>query len=143
MSNTADNIRKKLEKKKAPKSSSEELLDTINEASTLLVKKFLANVQSGSIELTDVPDLVRVISMAGDLNSWSNGNTGGTGAPPAVSLKQSEILDRALTPKTEIVDGEEKEVIDLSELEALPDEDIEKLLREREIGYNQENEATF
>lgn len=143
MSNTADRIRKQLEKKKAPKSSSEELLDTINDASALLVKKFLANVQAGSVELNDVPDLVRVISMAGELNSWSNSGTGGAGAPPAISLRQSDILDQTLSSSKEIIDGEETDVIDLSEVESLSNDDVEKLLREREVGYNQENEATF
>lgn len=143
MSNTADRIRKQLERKKAPKSSSEELLDTINDMSTLLVKKFLANVQAGSVELNDIPDLVRVISMAGELNSWSNNSNSGTGAPPAISLKQADILEQTLPSKVETVDGEPKDVVDLAELEALSDSDIEALLNAREIGYNQENEATF
>lgn len=142
MSSTADNIRRQLERKKDTKSSEEELLDSINDASNLLIKKFLANVQAGSIEMTEVTDLVRIISMASDVNNWSTG-TGATGAPPAISLKQADILDRTLNTKKEMVDGEEVDVVDLSELEAMSNEDLEAMLREREISYNQENEATF
>lgn len=142
MSSTASNIRKQLDRKKESKTSSEELLDNINDASSLLVKKFLANVQAGSVEMTDITDLVRVISMASDINSWSTG-TGGAGAPPSISLRQGDILDKMLEVTTEVVEGEEVDVIDLSKLETMDNETVESLLVEREITYNQENEATF
>lgn len=142
MSSTADNIRRQLERKKETKTSEEELLDAINDASGLLVKKFLSNVQAGSVEMTDVTDLVRVISMASDINKWSTG-TGATGAPPAISLKQADILERTLSTTKEIVDGEEVDVVNLTDIEAMSNEQLEAMLQEREISYNQENEATF
>lgn len=143
MSSIADNLRRNLERQKSPKTSEEELLDTINDASRLLVNRFLANVQAGAVELTDVPDLVRVISLASELNGWRSGENGGTGAPPPISIKQSEIFDKTLQTNKQVIDGEEKDVIDLNELEALSDTNIEEMMREREITYNQENEATF
>lgn len=142
MPKITDNIRRNIGRKKEQKSSSDELKDTINDATNLLLKKFLVNVQSGEVELNDVPDLVRVISLANDVNQWNtDGATGG--APPEISLRQLELLNEGLPTSKDNINGEDIDVIDLDKLEEMTDSDIENLLAEREITYNQENEVTF
>lgn len=143
MSNTADKLRQGLEKKKAPRTSEEALIDDINDVSSLLVKRFLANVKAGGVELNDVTDLVRVISLASEINNWNVGGSEGTGAPPAISTGQLDVFERTLNVTKQTVDGKEENVIDLNEIEALTDDQIVALMQEREILHNQENEATF
>lgn len=143
MSSIADNIRRNIERQRQTKTSEEELLDAVNDTSRLLVNKFLANVQAGAVELTDVTDLVRVINLASEINGWRSGEHGGSGTLPAISIKQADILDNTIQTTKTVIDGEEKDVIDLNSLESLTDDSIHKMLQEREITYNQENEATF
>ena len=67
----------------------------------------------------------------------------GTGQLPALSATQKDIIADKVSTENATIDGEEEEVVSLEELAKLSDEEIDKMLLDKEIQMNKENEVTF
>lgn len=143
MGNITDNIRKNLKEKKQMESNPEETTkNKFNEATNILLNQFIQNINSGRVELNSVGDFTRVVSIAGEINEWSSSNGAG-GAPPEITQNQSKLLDDTFQAEVETVDGEDQELVDLHQVANLPKEQMDKLLLDREVAYNKDNEKTF
>lgn len=137
----ADRLKEDVSKKKIEQSSEETLRNTFNEASSKLINQFMADVLSGSIKIDDVGDLSRLFQIYMSVNDI-NENQGAGGTLPELSSGQKELFGSHIeTTKTENEDGEEEETINLSDLEGLEDDSIDKMLQDRELEMNKENEG--
>lgn len=139
----ADRLRDSKEKKKLNRTTEETLRDTFNEASTTLINQFMAQVISGSIQIDDVADLTRLFQIYLQINNINQGVGDGNGTLPSLPNGQKEIISSVLETEKVSIDGEVEEVISLEELAKLSDEEVDKMLAQKEIQMNQENEATF
>ena len=103
----------------------------------------MAKVMAGSIDIDDVGDLTRLFQIYMQINNINAGMQEGTGQLPALSATQKDIIADKVSTEKATIDGEEEEVVSLEELAKLSDEEIDKMLLDKEIQMNKENEATF
>jgi len=137
----ADRLKEGVSKKKIEQSSEETLRNTFNEASSKLINQFMADVLSGSIKIDDVGDLSRLFQIYMSVNDI-NEKQGAGGTLPELSSGQKELFGNHIEiTKTENEDGEEEETVNLSDLEGLEDDSIDKMLQDRELEMNKENEG--
>ncbi|QPI18394.1 hypothetical protein [Enterococcus phage EFGrNG] len=139
----ADRIKENAEQKKMERTSEQRLRDTFNNASLTLINQFMAKVMAGSIDIDDVGDLTRLFQIYMQINNINAGMQEGTGQLPALSATQKDIIADKVSTEKATIDGEEEEVVSLEELAKLSDEEIDKMLLDKEIQMNKENEATF
>lgn len=140
-----DRIEEGLEKRKKQKnaSSEERLRDTFNEASEMLINRFMGEVLSGSRELESTADLARLFNIYMQVNDLNTGDSMGDGMLPEISPSKLNIIEETMPTSKTIVDGEEETVIDLNEVAELSAEDIAKMLMDTEEEMNKQNEGTF
>lgn len=130
-------------KKKLERTSEEQLRDTFNEASTTLINQYMAKVQAGAIEISDVGDLTRLFQIYMQINKIDSMAGEGNGTLPALPSGQKEVISSYIETSKADINGEEEEVISLVDLAGMDEETIDKMLVEKEIQMNKENEATF
>lgn len=139
----ADRMKDREKEINRKKTSEENLRDTFNDSAKTLIMQFMAEVKSGSIQIDDVADLSRlfqIYSQVNDLNELGSGQ----GSFPQLSTGQRKIMNESMETKTrENNDGEEEEVVSLESLEDMTDEQIDEMLKSREVEMNKENEASF
>lgn len=63
-----ERLEENTKKKKLERTSEEKLRDTFNEASTTLINQYMAKVQAGAIEISDVGDLTRLFQIYMQIN---------------------------------------------------------------------------
>lgn len=139
----ADRLRENQHKRKLERSSEEILRDTFNEASTTLINQFMAQVLAGSIQIDDVADLTRLFQIYMQINNINQGVGDGQGTLPSLPVGQKNIIESVIETRKETVSGEVEDIISLDELAELTDEQVDKMLEQKEIQMNQENEGTF
>ena len=139
----ADRLRENQHKKKVERTSEEILRDTFNEASTTLINQFMAQVLAGSIHIDDVADLTRLFQIYMQINNINQGIGDGQGTLPSLPMGQKDIIESVIETNKAVIAGEEEDVISLSDLAELTDEQVDKMLEQKEVQMNQENEATF
>lgn len=134
-------LREELDKKKRDKDSKSAMADKFNAASTVLINKFMAEVTAGNIELDGVTDLMRLFQIYTQVNEIKLGEEEGMGQLPALTQAQHDTMDAIVSVRGT---GEEDDTsyVDMDELEKLTSEDINKLMAQREITMNKENEST-
>lgn len=139
----ADRMKDREKEINQKKTSEENLRDTFNDSAKTLIMQFMAEVKSGSIQIDDVADLSRlfqIYSQVNDLNELGSGQ----GSLPQLSPGQRKIMNESMETKTrENNDGEEEEVVSLESLENMADEQIDEMLKSREVEMNKENEESF
>lgn len=139
----ADRLREDDKDRKENRTSDEKLRDTFNETSNYLIKKFLAEAQSGAIAITDVADITRLFQIYLQVNQINDMASAGSGSLPALSSGQKDLIAQSLETTKVESNGVEEEVISLADIEAMDDEELDGLLKERELLMNQENEKAF
>lgn len=138
-----DRLQANAQKKKAEQTAEERLRDSFNEASTTLINQFMARVTAGAIEISDVGDLTRLFQIYMQINKIDSMAGEGNGTLPALSSGQKDIIADNMETMTTEINGEEEEVISLEDLAKLDSDTIDKMLLDKEIQMNKENEATF
>lgn len=138
-----ERLEENAKKKKLERTSEEKLRDTFNEASTTLINQYMAKVQAGAIEISDVGDLTRLFQIYMQINKIDSMAGEGNGTLPALPSGQKEVISSYIETSKADINGEEEEVISLVDLAGMDEETIDKLLVEKEIQMNKENEATF
>ena len=139
----ANSLRDNLDRAKKKKSAKEDLIEGFNDASITLIKQFIANVNSGTIQIDDTADLMRLFNIYTQVNDIQSGAASGNGAPPALSRTRKEVMEDMIPSDRQVVNGEEEDIIDLDALIAMSAEDIQQLMTKREVEVNRENEAAF
>lgn len=138
-----ERLEENAKKKKLERTSEEKLRDTFNEASTTLINQYMAKVQAGAIEISDVGDLTRLFQIYMQINKIDSMAGEGNGTLPSLPSGQKEIISSYIETSKADINGEEEEVISLVDLAGMDEETIDKMLVEKEIQMNKENEATF
>lgn len=138
-----ERLEENTKKKKLERTSEEKLRDTFNEASTTLINQYMAKVQAGAIEISDVGDLTRLFQIYMQINKIDSMAGEGNGTLPALPSGQKEVISSYIETSKADINGEEEEVISLVDLAGMDEETIDKMLVEKEIQMNKENEATF
>lgn len=138
-----ERLEENAKKKKLERTSEEKLRDTFNEASTTLINQYMAKVQAGAIEISDVGDLTRLFQIYMQINKIDSMAGEGNGTLPALPSGQKEVISSYIETSKADINGEEEEVISLVDLAGMDEETIDKMLVEKEIQMNKENEATF
>lgn len=139
----AERLAENARRKKIERTSEEKLRDTFNDASTTLINQFMAKVMAGAIQIDDVGDLTRLFSIYMQINQIDAMSGDGNGTLPALSSGQKDIISETIETESTEVNGEEQEVISLVDLAGMDDKTIDKMLLEKEVEMNKENEATF
>jgi len=135
----ADNIRKKMQKKKGMSSESE-VRELLNDSLSLSLLKFIQRLQSGDIPIDNMADLTRVYGMYKEINGITEAMEGkmGQSALPEINMKQDKALEETIQDGKITADEEGRlDVMDLST------EDVAKLLHQFDMAQNKENESAF
>ena len=145
MASVSDELRAKLAISKSNKSQKDGIADAFNGVTLKLIKKFIAEVDAGSVVLEDISDLNRLFQMymaINDLNSAENGNgTLPTMVPSQKGVFETEGLVKTVKAFNE--DEEDQEFIDLEALSKMDASDIQKMMIRREEQVNNDNEGAF
>lgn len=139
----ADEIRERVAKQKKERNSKDELANAFNNVSLTLLNRFIANVQSGTVEIDNVTDVARLFGIYKEINDIQTGEEG-TGVLPSMSPTQKKLFEEhqvLVTKESENEDEPLEEYIDLEALSNMSSGDIERMLTERETEVNNENEA--
>lgn len=135
-------MRDQLEKSKNKTNSKDQLVDSFNDATLMLIKQFIGNVQSGAVSIDDTADVMRLFQIFEKINDIQTGDNG-TGTLPAMTGVQKELMEDVVKTEKKIINGEEEDVVDLEELSKLSVEDITKMMNQREVQVNRDNEGMF
>lgn len=140
----SDNVRSKMERKKKDITSEEILRENFNEGSLRLINRFMKDIDSGAVRLESISDFSRLFQIYAEVNNISDLGGEGSGTLPALPSQEREVIADALPIHTES-DGENGtvEFVDLEALTDMTEEDIQKLLVQKEIDLNKRNEETF
>lgn len=145
MASVSEELRAKLASAKSNKSQKDGIADAFNGVTLKLIKKFIAEVDAGSVVLEDISDLNRLFQMymaINDLNSAENGN----GTLPTMVPSQKGVFETEGLVKTvkAFNEGEEdQEFIDLEALAQMDSTDIQNMMIRREEQVNLDNEGAF
>jgi hypothetical protein len=136
----ADNIKNKIQKKKAEFSSEAELRDLINEAASKAMKQFIQRMSSGEIPIDNMSDFMRVVGVYKEINGISEAMEGQTtgGALPEISMKQDKVFED--TVRDGKIDVDEEGLLDVTDMSS---EEVAELLRQMDIAQNKANEGSF
>lgn len=139
----SDSIRDNVNKKKGKKDPKEEVRNGFNHVTLKLLKRFIEDVENGTIQVSDIADVMRLYNMYLNINDLANGDEG-TGKLPSLPREQLKLLEDSVTVnKATSEDGEDEVFINEAEFMTKSAEEIQKLLTEREISINNENERMF
>lgn len=139
----AEDLKSRVNQQKKDRSQKDELAGAFNGVSLKLIKQFIANVDSGAVQIDDVADLNRLVNIYFQINDIGTGEEG-TGTLPSMAPTQKKLFeDKGMVVKNEALgeDEEDEEYVDLGTLSEMTSEDLEKMLTERETQVNNENEA--
>ncbi|AMB18621.1 terminase small subunit [Bacillus phage Eldridge] len=136
----ADNIRKKLEQRKAGFSSETEVRDAFNTAASKSLQKFLQRIDTGEIPIDNMSDFVRLLGAYKEINDISGALEGSAGQSmlPEINMKQDKVVDETIASGKMIADEE-----GLINTDDMSEEDMAELLRKLDIAQNQLNEGSF
>lgn len=136
----ADQIRDRMQQKKASlEDTKKETISNFNNTAQTLTKAFFQKVQNGEVEITDVNEFQRIFSMFLQINELENG-TDGNGVLPQLSVSQNRALDQNLEFES---DDEGEQYIVESSIEDLSEEDLLKMIAQKEEAMNEDNYKQF
>lgn len=136
----AEQARRRIEKEKENKNSKDRLADKFNETAMLLIDEFMNEVVSGNIRVDDTADLMRLFQIYHDINEIQSGVGEGSGSLPELSQRQSKHLKTYLeTTEVETPEGVHEDIVDPESLMNMSEEDVQEMIKEREIEMNQDN----
>jgi len=136
----AENIRKKLEQRKAGFSSETEVRDAFNTAASKSLQKFLQRIDTGEIPIDNMSDFVRLLGAYKEINDISGAleGTAGQSMLPEINMKEDKVVEDAIA-EGKLVSDEEG----LLSTDDMTEEDMAELLRQLDIAQNQKNEGAF
>ena len=136
----ADQIRDRMQQKKASlEDTKKETISNFNNTAQTLTKAFFQKVQNGEVEITDVNEFQRVFAMFLQINELENG-TDGNGVLPQLSVSQNRALDQNLEFES---DDEGEQYIVESSIEDLSEEELMKMIAQKEEAMNEDNYKQF
>lgn len=136
----ADQIRDRMQQKKASlEDTKKETLSNFNNTAQTLTKAFFQKVQNGEVEITDVNEFQRIFAMFLQINELENG-TDGNGVLPQLSVSQNRALDQNLEFES---DDEGEQYLVESSIEDLSEEDLMKMIAQKEEAMNEDNYKQF
>lgn len=145
MTSISDELRTKLATAKSNRSQKDGIADAFNGVTLKLIKKFIAEVDAGSVQLEDISDLNRLFQMYMAINDLNNAETGNgmlpTMAPTQKGVFETEGLVKTVKAFNE--DEEDQEFIDLEALSKMDATDIQNMMIRREEQVNNDNEGAF
>lgn len=142
---TSDELRTKLALKKSNKSQKDGIAEAFNGVTLKLIKKFIAEVDAGSVQLEDIADLNKLFQMYMAINDLNNTESG-TGVLPTMVPSQKGVFETeglVKTVKSYNEDEEDQEYIDLEALAQMDSEAIQRMMIRREEQVNNDNEGAF
>ncbi len=136
----AENIRKKLEQRKAGFSSETEVRDAFNTAASKSLQKFLQRIDTGEIPIDNMSDFVRLLGAYKEINDISGAleGTAGQSTLPEINMKEDKIVEDTIASGKLVSDEE-----GMLSTEDMTEEDMAYLLRQLDIAQNQKNEGAF
>ena len=136
----ADQLKRRMDEKEQGKSTRDQLADKFNKTATLLIDEFMNEVASGNIRIDDTADMMRLFQIYFEVNELKNAAGEGAGTLPQLSQRQSNHIRKYIeTEEVDTPDGGYEDVIDPESLMKLDEEDISKMIKEREIEINADN----
>lgn len=136
----ADQIRDRMQQKKASlEDTKKETISNFNNTAQTLTKAFFQKVQNGEVEITDVNEFQRVFAMFLQINELENG-TDGNGVLPQLSVSQNRALDQNLEFES---DDEGEQYVVESSIEDMTEEDLMKMIVQKEEAMNEDNYRQF
>lgn len=142
---TSDELRTKLALQKSNKSQKDGIAEAFNGVTLKLIKKFIAEVDAGSVQLEDIADLNKLFQMYMTINDLNN-TEAGTGVLPTMVPSQKGVFETeglVKTVKSYNDDEEDQEFIDLEALAKMDSGEIQKMMIRREEQVNKDNEGAF
>lgn len=127
------------QKKASLEDTKKETISNFNNTAQTLTKAFFQKVQNGEVEITDVNEFQRIFSMFLQINELENG-TDGNGVLPQLSVSQNRALDQNLEFES---DDEGEQYIVESSIEDLSEEDLLKMIAQKEEAMNEDNYKQF
>lgn len=138
----SDAIRDNVNKKKSNKDVKGEVRNEFNQVTLKLIKRFIEDVETGTVAVTDIADVMRLYNMYLSVNEIGEGEDG-TGRLPELPRKQRQFLEGKVLSLDEGHSEEEEEYIDETTFEDMTTEEVEKLLIQREEELNSFNEGEY
>lgn len=136
----ADQIRDRMQQKKASlEDTKKETISNFNNSAQTLTKAFFQKVQNGEVEITDVNEFQRIFAMFLQINELENG-TDGNGVLPQLSVSQNRALDQNLEFES---DDEGEQYLVESSIEDLSEEELMKMIAQKEEAMNEDNYKQF
>lgn len=134
----ANQLRDRMEKKE--KSSRDQLADKFNKTATLLIDEFMNEVASGNIRIDDTADMMRLFQIYFEINELNDVTGEGSGSLPELSQRQSNHIRKYVeTEEVGTPEGGYEDIIDPESLMNLGEEEINDMIKEREIEMNADN----
>lgn len=127
------------QKKASLEDTKKETISNFNNTAQTLTKAFFQKVQNGEVEITDVNEFQRIFAMFLQINELENG-TDGNGVLPQLSVSQNRALDQNLEFES---DDEGEQYIVESSIEDLSEEDLMKMIAQKEEAMNEDNYKQF
>lgn len=136
----SDNIRDKLAKKKSQEEDAKQAIANgfMSNIHKLMID-FSKKVESNQIEIKDTNDLYKLYVIFSQMSQMNTEGAEG-GALPQLSNTQQEVFEGLIDNSD--IDSEEAK-IDLQKISELTEEEITKMIVEKEQIMNEENSETF
>lgn len=139
----SDNLRENLNNKKNSKNAKEDVRDAFNMTALKLIRRFTEEVEAGTIEVTDIADVMRLYNMYLSVNDLQGGEDG-AGNLPALPRDERRLFEDSIsTVKARDPEEEDKDFINDIEFENKTAEEIAQLLTKREMEVNKTNEEAY
>lgn len=136
----ADHLRDRMQQKKASiEDTKKETISNFNNTAQTLTKAFFQKVQNGEIEISDVNEFQRIFAMFLQINELENG-TDGNGTLPQLSVSQNRALDQHIEFES---DDEGEQYVVESSIEDMSEEDLMKVIAQKEEAMNEDNYRQF
>lgn len=134
----SDQLKSKLEQGKG--SSADQLTEKFNQASLILIERFLDEVLTQNIVLDDTADLTRLFQIFAEINNIKEMGEGEGGKLPPLSSRQSNSIRKFVETELEETEtGEEEEYIDPMSLDSLTEDVLSDMLSQRAVDLNEDN----
>ncbi|AIA64273.1 hypothetical protein [Listeria phage List-36] len=135
-----DNIERNLSKKKT---TGDAVKDEFNDMAMKLLAGFKADVSAGDKKLEDVADMARLLQTFIQVNKEDNGSGGTSTSLPELSNLQQEAITNQIKTESVVSGDKEQELVDLQDLANMTEEDVQRMIMDKEKAMNMENEETF
>lgn len=127
------------QKKASIEDTKKETISNFNNTAQTLTKAFFQKVQNGEIEISDVNEFQRIFAMFLQINELENG-TDGNGTLPQLSVSQNRALDQHIEFES---DDEGEQYVVESSIEDMSEEDLMKVIAQKEEAMNEDNYRQF